>query len=375
MINRRSLIATLSMLAGAAGIGSADHSHAQSDAPTSDAPPRRLIACEEGFALPETQAATRAWLAANPEGEPGLRALGGGFGPEQGRRWFAELVDLGAVREQAMDAAGITTQLLLHGSPGVQIFEAAEATRLAALTNDRMAELAGTNPRRYAPLATIAPQDPAAAARELERGVRELRLHGALINSHTKGEYLDDPRFWPIFEAAEALGAPIYLHPREPAPAMLQPYLAHATIGPIWGFAADTGLHALRLILAGVFDRFPRLQIVLGHLGEGLPFFIDRIDIRYRVDGSPARVALRRLPSDYLRENFHLTTSGMNWQPAVDQALAVMGPERILFAADWPFEDATDAAQRFRAMRFAPEVRDRVAYRNAERLFRIAPIS
>ncbi|MGZ8281815.1 MAG: amidohydrolase family protein [Allosphingosinicella sp.] len=375
MIDRRSLIATLSMLAGAAGLGSAARSQSQGAAQTPAAPLRRLIACEEGFALPETQAATRAWLAAHPEEEPGLRALAGGFGPAQARRWFAELVDVAAVREQAMEAAGITTQVLLHGSPGVQIFDAAEGTRLAALANDRMAELARREPRRYAPLATIAPQDPAAAARELERGVRELRLHGALINSHTKGEYLDDPKFWPIFEAAEALSAPIYLHPREPAPTMLPPFVPHATMGPIWGFAADTGLHALRLILAGVFDRFPRLQIVLGHLGEGLPFFIDRIDIRYRVDGSPARTALRRLPSDYLRANFHLTTSGMNWQPAVDQALTVMGPERILFAADWPFEDATDAAQRFRAMPFAPDLRDRIACRNAEALFRIAPLS
>lgn len=337
-------------------------------------PLQRLIATEEGFALPETQAATRAWLEAHPGEEPGFRALAQGFGPETARRWFAELVDFAAARTGAMDAAGITTQVLLHGSPGVQIFAAEEGTRLAALVNDRMAELKRREPRRYAPLATIAPQDPSRAAAELERAIQTLGLHGALINSHTKGEYLDDRKFWPIFEAAEALNVPIYLHPREPAPAMLQPYLAHATMGPIWGFAADTGLHALRLILAGVFDHFPRLQIVLGHLGEGLPFFIDRVDIRYRADRSPARVELQRMPGDYFRGNFHLTTSGMNWQPAVDQALAVMGQDRILFAADWPFEDSTDAAQRFRAMHFAPGVRDRIAYRNAETLFRIAPI-
>jgi 5-carboxyvanillate decarboxylase len=370
MIDRRSLLAYLPVLAGVAGLGTAARGENTQPA---EPRPRRLIACEEGFALPETQAATRAWLEANPGEEPGLRALGAGFGAEQARRWFAELVDLGPVREQAMDAAGITTQLLLHGSPGVQIFGPSEGNRLAALVNDRMSELARGNPRRYAPLATIAPQDPSAAARELERAMGELRLHGALINSHTKGEYLDEEKFWPTLEATEALNAPIYLHPREPAPAMLGPFLAHAAMGPIWGFAADTGLHALRLILAGLFDRFPRLQIVLGHLGEGLPFFIDRIDIRYRIDGSTARIPLRRLPSDYLRSNFHLTTSGMNWQPAVDQALAVMGSERLLFAADWPFEDATDAAQRFRAMRFAPDVRDRLAYRNAEALFAIAP--
>lgn len=373
MIDRRALFSKLAMIMAAAGAGAGGGARAQ---PGSSRPAalHRLIATEEGFALPETQAATRAWLEAHPGEELGFRALGQGFGPDNARRWFGELVDFGGVRAGAMDAAGITTQVLLHGSPGVQLFGADQGSHLSVLVNDRMAELGQREPRRYAPLATIAPQDPARAAAELERAIRQLGLHGALINSHTKGEYLDDRKFWPIFEAAEALDAPIYLHPREPAPAMLEPYLAHATMGPIWGFAADTGLHALRLILAGVFDRFPRLQIVLGHLGEGLPFFIDRVDIRYRVDGSPARVRLARQPSDYLRANFHLTTSGMNWQPAVDQALAVMGAGRILFAADWPFEDATDAAQRFRTMRFAPGVRDRIAYRNAENLFRIATI-
>ncbi|HWW65758.1 MAG TPA: amidohydrolase family protein [Sphingomonadaceae bacterium] len=336
--------------------------------------PKRLIAAEEGFALPEIQAATRTWLQQHPGEEPGLLALMQGFGPEQSRRWFAELVDFAGARESAMNMAGITTQVLLHGSPGVQIFDADEGSRLAALANDRMAEVARRDPRRYAPLTTIAPQAPEKAARELERGMRRLGLHGGLINSHTKGEYLDEPKFWPILEAAEALGAPLYLHPREPAPAMVRPFVDHSLVGPIWGFAADTGLHALRLIMAGVFDRFPKLQIVLGHLGEGLPFFIDRIDIRYRVDGSPGRVKLKRWPSDYLKTNFHLTTSGMNWAPAVEQSIAVMGADRILFAADWPFEDATDAAQRFRALPLGPEQRDLIAYRNAERLFHIAPL-
>jgi 5-carboxyvanillate decarboxylase len=332
----------------------------------------RLVAAEEAFAVPEVQAATAAWLAANPEREPGTRALmQHGFGGEQARKWFTELVDFGQARRKAMDEAGITTQLMLLSAPGVQIFEESQGTSLAALVNDRMADIAREEPARYAPLAAIAPQSPKAAATELERAVTKLGMHGAVINSHTNGEYLDQPKFWEIFEAAEALGAPIYLHPREPSPAMLEAYLPHATLGPIWGFAAETGLHALRIILAGVVDRFPQLQIVLGHLGEGLPFFIDRIDIRYRQDGSPSRVQLARMPSEYLKSNFHLTTSGMNWQPALQQALEVMGSDRILFAADWPFEDATDAARRFRAMRIARQVYERIAYRNAERIFKI----
>jgi 2,3-dihydroxybenzoate decarboxylase len=367
MISRRNVLAIPALAAAT-----------QSAASTASGPhgrrPRRIIATEEGFVLPETLAATGAWLARNPTGEPGYRALRESFGAAQAQRWFAELLDLGEVRERAMRDAGITTQLLLHGSPGVQIFDAAEGTSLAALVNDRMADLSRAQPARYAPLATIAPQDPAAAAKELERAVRTLGLHGALINSHTRGEYLDDEKFWPIFEAAEALDAPIYLHPREPAPAMMEPFVDHGLIGPIWGFAADTGLHALRLIMAGVFDRFPRLQIVVGHLGEGLPFFIDRVDIRYKVDGSPLRIPLQRLPSDYLKANFHLTTSGMNWQPAVRQTISVMGAGRVMYAADWPFEDAVDATRRFLAMNLSAAERDKLAYRNAERLFRIAPL-
>lgn len=363
MLNRRMVLEGAGALGAAVAVDAA--------AAPVPAAPMRLIAAEEGFSTPETQAATRAWLEANPGGEPGLRALMQGFGAERAREWFGNLVDFGAVREGAMDAAGITTQILLHGSPGVQMFAPDEGTRLSIVVNDRMAELARRNPRRYAPLATIAPQDPAAAAKELERAVGRLGLHGALINSHTKNEYLDDPKFWAIFEAAEALRVPIYLHPREPSRAMIAPFEAHALVGPIWGFAAETGLHALRLIMAGVFDRFPRLQIVLGHLGEGLAFFIDRVDIRYREDGAPNRVVLKRLPSDYLRSNFHMTTSGMNWAPAVEQTLAVMGEDRVMFAADWPFEDSTEAAARFRALKLPDRARRKLAYENAERVFRI----
>jgi 5-carboxyvanillate decarboxylase len=332
----------------------------------------RLIATEEAFSVPEVFAATNAWLASHPDGEPGFRAMRASIGPAVARSWGMDLLDLDGHREEVMAASGIDTQLLLLSSPGVQIFDVDQATGLATLVNDRIAEVARKNPRRYAPLTAVAPQDPHRAAAEIERGMTRLGLHGILINSHTHGEYLDDPKFWPILEAAEAMNAPIYLHPREPSPQMYAPYEPYGLTGAIWGYAAETGLHAVRLIMAGVFDRFPRLQIVLGHLGEGLPFFIDRIDIRYRVEASPERPVLKRRPSDYLRENFHVTTSGMNWAPAVRQALEVMGPDRVQFAADWPFEDAVDAAHRFRSMTFEPDVRAKLAHTNAERVWRIA---
>ena len=338
----------------------------------SAAPAIRRIATEESFNIPEIAGATRRIMTSGGASrEPGLAALIAGFDPATGMGWAKDALDLDVKRKAVMAAARIDTQLLLLSAPGVQIFDAAEGTALAKLANDRVAALQQGDPRRFAALATIAPQDPQAAAREFERAVRTLGLKGALINSHTHGEYLDDRKFWPIFEAAQALDVPIYIHPRDPSPAMLDPYRAHALVGPIWGFAAETGLHALRLIMAGVFDQFPRLQIVLGHLGEGLPFFIDRIDIRYRVDGSPARIKLKRRPSDYLRQNFVLTTSGMNYGPSLRQAIDVMGRDRILFAADWPFEDAVAASAAFDAIRLTRPERAAILQHNAERVFRI----
>lgn len=332
----------------------------------------RRIATEESFNIPEIAAATRRFMMAGGAArEPGFAALVAGFDPVRGGGWIAEALDLGEKRRAAMTAARIDMQLLLLSAPGVQMFETGEARDLAALANDRSAALQKSDPRRYAALAAIAPQDPIGAARELERAVRTLGLKGALINSHTHGEYLDDRKFWPIFEAAQALDVPIYIHPRDPSPGMLEPYKAHALVGPIWGFAAETGLHALRLIMAGVFDAFPRLRIALGHLGEGLPFFIDRIDIRYAMDGSPMRTTLKQRPSDYLKRNFILTTSGMNYAPSVRQAIAVMGADKVLFAADWPYEDAVAATAAFDAIPMSPRERRMLYQTNAERAFRL----
>ncbi len=359
--DRRNLLRGAAVVAGASAF------------PLSAAPRSlRVIATEESFATPAIAAATRQFMMSGGAAkEPGLAALIAGFSAANGKRWSNEALDFGAVREAAMVAAGVDTQLLLIGAPGVQIFDAAQGTALAADANELASTMQAKSPARYAALATIAPQDPRVAALELERSVRKLGLKGGLINSHTHGEYLDDPKFWPIFEAAQALDVPIYIHPRDPSPAMLGAYQAHSLLGPIWGFAAETGLHALRLIMAGVFDEFPKLRIVLGHLGEGLPFFINRIDIRYAIDGSPARRVLKLRPSDYLRRNFALTTSGMNFGPSVRQAIDVMGVERIMFAADWPYEDAVQATRAFAAIRMSTAEKRLILHANAERIFRI----
>ena len=210
---------------------------------------------------------------------------------------------------------------------------------MAAEANDILAEAVRAHPTRFAGLAAVAPQDPNSVVRELERA-KALGLKGFLINSHTRGEYLDLPKFAPIFEAAQALDMPLYLHPREPSPSSVTPYLDHGLFFAAWGFAAETSLHAMRLIMSGLFDRYPRLRIALGHMGEGMPFWLSRIDNRYKgqvLMGVNKRLA--RLPSEYFRDNFVITTSGMMDDAALRLAISVLGVERIQFAGDFPYED------------------------------------
>jgi 5-carboxyvanillate decarboxylase len=334
--------------------------------------PIRRIATEEGFSIPEIGAAS-ARLLATANDEPGYAATRkAGYIPIDVPDLPQRLTSLGDLRLKHMDEAGIDAALLLVGSPGVQIFDGEEGGRLARLVNDRVTEACRANRNRFYALAALAPQEPEAAARELERAVTSLGLKGGIINSHTKGEYLDERKFWPIFEAAVSLDVPIYIHPREPAPRMIEPFLPPAMLAAAtWGFAAETGLHAVRLIFAGVFDRFPKLKIVLGHLGEGLPFFMDRLDVRYAKEIVPARPRLQRKPSDYVLNNFVVTSSGMNWPPAIRFCQEVLGPEKVLFAADYPFEDPVAAVQTAEATPMTDERRLLFFQENAERVFKL----
>lgn len=324
--------------------------------------PWRLIACEEGFHDPEV-------LEAQRKLSGGVSSFGSGLvsGP-----LVPVLLDVGEGRVRAMDADGVDFQLLLLSSPGVQSFDAATATSLARSANDRLAEAVRAHPTRLGGLAAIAPQDPAGAAAELERATRRLGLKGAVVNSHTHGEYLDDPKYWAIFEAAEALDVPIYIHPREPSPAMAQPLaMPGFTIG--WGYAVETGTHALRLIAAGVFDRFPGLRIVLGHLGEGIPFLLERIDDRYRFESRvmPGGAKLRRLPGEYFRENFYVTTSGMNFAAPLVATIATLGIDRVLCAIDYPFEDQRAAVEVIEGLPLSPGDLRRICETSPRRVFRL----
>jgi 5-carboxyvanillate decarboxylase len=301
----------------------------------------RRIATEEAFCTPSIFAETEK-LIARGDVEPGFAKiaasiLGDSPGAQEVKR---RLLDLDAGRLANMDADGVDFALISINSPAVQIFDADLAVGLAAEANDILAEAVQRHPSRLAGLAAVAPQDPGKAARELERA-KSLGLKGLLINSSTKGEYLDLPKFSPIFEAAEALDMPLYLHPREPGPTMVAPYLDYGLYFAGWGFAAECGLSAMRLIMSGLFDRYPRMRIALGHMGEGIPFWLQRIDNRYELQVKLGAVTpLEKLPSVYFLENFHITTSGVMTDPALRLAIDVLGIERVQFAGDYPFEDA-----------------------------------
>jgi 2,3-dihydroxybenzoate decarboxylase len=282
------------------------------------------------------------------------------------------LFDLGAGSIAQMDSDGIDLAVLSLTSPGVQVLDAVTATELAIASNDVLAAAVKAHPTRYAGLAAVAPQYPKGAAKELERAAGKLAMKGVIINSHTHGEYLDDDKYWPILEAAEALGLPIYLHPREPPPSMVGPYLDYGLFFASWGFAAETGVHALRLILSGVFDRFPKLMIVLGHMGEGIPFWLQRIDNRHQLEVKIGVARkLPRQPSEYFKDNFVITTSGVTFGPALRLALDVLGADRILFAADYPYEVVADAVTFLDGASISEEERAKIYWQNASRVFRL----
>ena len=334
---------------------------------------RRRIAVEEAFVTPEIMAQWHVLLAGGNV-EPGFAKMGETILAQTpaNKPLDDRLLDIGAGRIAHMDSLGIDMHILSITSPGVQVFETALATRLAAESNDALAAAVKAHPTRFAGLAAIAPQDPAAAAREIERAARTLGLCGLIINSHTMGEYLDAPKYRPIFEAAEALDMPIYLHPREPAPSMVAPYLDYALYFAGWGFAAETGLHAMRLIMSGTFDRFPKLKIVLGHMGEGIPFWLQRIDDRYLLEVKIGAVdKLPKLPSQYFLDNFVITTSGVTSMPALRLSLDVLGVERILFAADFPYEDDAEAVRFMDGAAVTEAERKQIYETNAQRVFKL----
>jgi 2,3-dihydroxybenzoate decarboxylase len=283
---------------------------------------------------------------------------------ERREKALSRLTDFGEMRLAAMDEAGITRAVLALAGPGVQAErDATMAVRRARAANDFLAQQIEKRPDRYSGFAHLAMQNARAAADELERCMRELKFCGAMINGHTNGQYLDDPALYPFWERAEALGALIYLHPTDPVtPApVLEGHkgLRRAT----WEWTFETGSHALRLIFSGLFDRFPRARLGLGHLGETIPFLLWRFDSR--AGPNFYAIKLGKPPSQYFKDNFVVTTSGMCSAEPLNCTIAALGHERVMFAADYPFESAQEAGEFIERVAIAEPVRRAIAANNA----------
>ncbi|MDR3661590.1 MAG: amidohydrolase family protein [Mycobacterium sp.] len=280
------------------------------------------------------------------------------------------LSDVGEERLGQMDSAGVRTSVLSISGPGVQVEpDTATAIRLAAQANDALADVITNQPDRYSGFAHLAMQDPTMAADELERCVRDLGMRGAMINGHTNGVYLDDPRNDVFWERLQELDVPLYLHPGDSfrMPYVLDgvPELDKAT----WEWTTETATHALRLIVTGVFDRFPRAQVILGHMGETLPYMLWRLDSRYQFTATDRRV--RRNPSDYIRDNFSVTTSGQCSDVPLHAALAAMGPRRVMFSVDYPYESSQVAGQFMDTAAIPEDTKALVGHENAQALLKL----
>jgi 5-carboxyvanillate decarboxylase len=345
--------------------------------PSASTRPYKRIATEEAFATPELFEGYRKLLASGID-DPGFVSLWGFYldSPSERPRAIREkLTWLDERRIRDMDASGIDMQILSLTGPGVQIFDSATAVSMAKDTNDRLAEAVAKYPTRFAGLAAVAPQNPPEAAKELERGVKRLGLKGAIINSHTHGEYLDDPKFSDIFAAAEALDVPIYIHPQGPSKGLIGPLLARGLDGAIFGFGVDTGMHLLAIITSGAFDRFPKLQIMVGHMGEALPFWMYRLDYMHRATVASKRYEalkpLKRKVSDYMKENVYVTNSGVAWAPAITFSQQVLGVDRVLYAMDYPYQFAPEEVGEMERANISDADRKKFYQTNAERAFKL----
>ena len=277
------------------------------------------------------------------------------------------LADIGALRIEDMDKNGIDLSVLSVTTPGVQMEpDTAKAVSGAKHLNDLLAAQIQLYPTRFAGFGTLALQDPHGAAEELERCIQQLGFKGALLNGHNNGEYLDDPKYFPVWERAEALGVPVYLHPAD-SPVQVsneRDYPEMASCG--WGWTPETAGHVLRLIYGGIFDRFPKTTVILGHMGETLPYILWRLDSRYRM--MRHRNNIKKMPSEYIQGNIMVTTAGSFSNAPLACAITALGVDRVMFSCDYPYEYTHEAVEFIDNAPISAEDREKICHGNAERL-------
>ena len=339
----------------------------------------RLIATEEDWSILEVAAELKK-VAEGPSqsldkllvkgiytvapGEPGYDAF----------PFLGGLLDAEETRLRQMDELGVDMHLMALTAPGVQMFDADTAHELAMLANDRLAALCRKYPTRFAGLASMAPHSPKRAAKEMERCVHEHGFNGFMINSHTYGEYLDDPKFWPILEAAEALDRCLYIHPRAASDTFKGPLQDYGMDSAMWGYGMEVGTHAVRMMASGVFDHFPKLKVCIGHMGEAVPFWLWRLDfMNSRAQAAGRAKKTQRTMAEYFQDNFVITNSGVEDPLALRYSIDKLGIGNVMWAIDYPYQPMEPAVRFIEQFECTNEERHALCHGNAERIFHIDP--
>ncbi len=336
--------------------------------------PYKRIATEEAWTFPALVKAQMDYLESGAASEDDSLKMAGLFARMPSLQ--AMLQDLGELRLAHMDEFGIDRQLLLLTAPGVQVVRPGEGTALAREANDIAADACARHPDRFSALAAFDPRDVAGSVKEIERAMGPLGLSGAVLNSHWQGHYIDEQDYWPILEALEENDAALYIHPT--APWHAPHYETRGFFGALAGFPHDVWLHTMGLIFSGAFDRFPKLRLVIGHLGECLPLHLYRFDWmqgnadnRAGLRGGQKPVKLQHPVSHYFRNNIWVTTSGVGWEPGIRFCMDVLGPDRVLYAMDYPYQQSSDEVAAYDRLTISDEHKRMLMEGNARRVFNL----
>jgi predicted TIM-barrel fold metal-dependent hydrolase len=337
-----------------------------------DAPYKR-IATEEAWTFPALVKAQVAYLESGDAPADDSLKMAGMFSKMPSLQEM--LQDVGDLRISHMDEYGIDRQLLLLTAPGVQVVRPGDGTALAREANDIAAEACRNHPDRFSACAAFDPRDVKGSVKELERAANELKLNGAVLNSHFQGHYIDEEEYFPILEALEANDLALYIHPT--APFKAPHYEERGFFGALAGFPHDVWLHTMGIVFSGAFDRFPKLRLVIGHMGECLPLQLYRFDwMQGNADARPhlrggKQVKLQHPVSYYFKNNIWITTSGVAWEPAIKFCMDVLGPERVLYAMDYPYQQSYDEVAAYDRMQLSAEHKKMLMEDNARRVFNL----